>query len=84
MALIGVGIGGLFGSLGVPPLRARLRGARAPALALFALAALSPPASLSTGGLAPLLGGPGASRGPFTMAPPCLRATPRACCTPTR
>jgi hypothetical protein len=61
VALIGVGIGGLFGSLGVPRLRARYREERLLAFALFALAALSALASLSTGVIGAFLAGLGVS-----------------------
>ena len=61
VALIGVGIGGLFGSLGVPRLRSRFREERLLAFALFALAALSSLAALSTGVAGAFLAGLGVS-----------------------
>ncbi len=49
VALVGVGLGGLAGSLGVPRLRARYQEERLLAIALFALAAVGSLAALSTG-----------------------------------
>ena len=49
LVLVGVGLGGLTGALGVPPLRARYREKRLLAFALFALAGLCALAALSTG-----------------------------------
>jgi hypothetical protein len=61
VALIGVGIGGLIGSLGVPRLRSRFREERLLAFALFALASLAALASLSTGVVGAFLAGMGVS-----------------------
>ncbi|MCP4227997.1 MAG: MFS transporter [Actinomycetia bacterium] len=49
VALVGVGLGGLAGSLAVPRLRTRYQEERLLAFALFALAALAALAALSTG-----------------------------------
>jgi hypothetical protein len=49
VALVGVGLGGLAGSLGVPRLRIRYREERILAFALFALAAVAALAALSSG-----------------------------------
>lgn len=49
VALVGVGLGGLAGSLGVPRLRIRYREERLLAFALFVLAGLTSLAALSTG-----------------------------------